>query len=218
MVEALDAAFSRLDQEIEGQLAAHGTPGLSLAVTDRERTLKVGTYGFADLAAQARVTPETVFEIGSRGLEVEIDGRRMPVRTYGDGDLLVDHPDFALFPLLTARDEEEVIALRHGADWYARDSRDQPPVAEYSAEWETLPGHYRCHNPWASSVRVVLRRGNLLLVDPGGGEEPLTPLADGSFRIGPEESPERLRFDAVVDGKALRLNLSGQEFYRSPLS
>ena len=67
-------------------------------------------------------------------------------------------------------------------------------------------------------VRVILRRGHLLLIDPHGEEEALTQLEDGTFRIGEEPSPERVRFDAVVDGKAQRLNLSGQDYYRSPLS
>ena len=36
------------------------------------------------------------------------------------------------------------------------------------------------------------------------------------FRLGEEEwSPERLRFDAFVDGRALRANLSGETYFRS---
>ena len=48
-------------------MAADNTPGLALALTDRERTLRVATYGFADLAARTPVTPDTLFEIGSIG-------------------------------------------------------------------------------------------------------------------------------------------------------
>jgi hypothetical protein len=48
-----------------------------------------------------------------------------------------------------------------------------------------------------------------------GPEDALTPLDDGSFRVGEEEwSPERLRFDAVVADEALRANLSGCDYYR----
>src|SRR5437870_4756333 len=40
---------------------------MALAVTDRERTLAVRTYGFAELALRRPVTPETLFQIGSIG-------------------------------------------------------------------------------------------------------------------------------------------------------
>ena len=62
-----DAAFAELDRIIERRMAAANTPGLALALTDRERTLRVATYGFADLAARTPVTPDTLFEIGSIG-------------------------------------------------------------------------------------------------------------------------------------------------------
>ena len=62
-----EAAFAQLDRYIERRMAADNTPGLALALTDRERTLRVATYGFADLAARTPVTPDTLFEIGSIG-------------------------------------------------------------------------------------------------------------------------------------------------------
>ena len=54
-----DAVFAQLDRIIERRMAANNTPGLALALTDRERTLRVATYGFADLARgrQSRPTP-----------------------------------------------------------------------------------------------------------------------------------------------------------------
>ncbi|NJO83879.1 MAG: beta-lactamase family protein [Blastochloris sp.] len=42
-------------------------PGLSIAVTDRRQLLRVSTYGFADIAAQIPVRPDTRFEVGSLG-------------------------------------------------------------------------------------------------------------------------------------------------------
>ncbi len=58
-------AFTHLDRFVADRMRADNTPGLALALTDRERTLRVATYGYADLAARAPVTPETLFEIGS---------------------------------------------------------------------------------------------------------------------------------------------------------
>ena len=52
------------------------------------------------------------------------------------------------------------------------------------------------------------------MVWPAGSEEPLTPVGEGVFRIGDEASPERLRFDQMVDGRALCANYSGSDYYR----
>jgi hypothetical protein len=48
-----------------------------------------------------------------------------------------------------------------------------------------------------------------------GSEELLVPIDDGSFRVGSaEQEPERIRFKAVAEGRALRANLSGCDYYR----
>jgi hypothetical protein len=47
-------------------------------------------------------------------------------------------------------------------------------------------------------------------------EQPLLPSKDGSFQVGEEEgNPEKLRFDTVVDGRALRAWLPGWPYYRT---
>jgi hypothetical protein len=67
---------------------------------------------------------------------------------------------------------------------------------------------------------VVGRKRQLWLIFPivpdgFEDEQPLVPLSDGSFRAGADEtSPERVRFDAVVDGKALRAVLSDGHYER----
>ena len=49
-----------------------------------------------------------------------------------------------------------------------------------------------------------------------GDDKPLSRLGEAEFRVGEKEwSPERLRFDAVVVGRALRADLSGERYYRS---
>jgi len=61
-----------------------------------------------------------------------------------------------------------------------------------------------------SNIRVVLRDGELSYVDPSAGEEPMVPLPDGSFRIGKDpRSPERIRFDMIIGGKAFRACILG---------
>ena len=50
---------------------------------------------------------------------------------------------------------------------------------------------------------------------PAGAIEPLTLLADGKFRVGEDEqSPERVWFDTIINGQALRLHYGTEVFYR----
>jgi CubicO group peptidase (beta-lactamase class C family) len=93
--------------------------------------------------------------------------------------------------------------------------RRPTPPAEPLEEWSRLYGRYRTYNPWTPGFRVVQWESGPGLVYSWGQEERLTPLGDDIFRIGEEWSPERLHFDAFVDGKALRANLSGESYYRS---
>ncbi|MDH3603536.1 MAG: beta-lactamase family protein, partial [Candidatus Tectomicrobia bacterium] len=60
-------AFDSIDQFAERSMKDLLMPGLAIALTDREKLLRVSTYGFADVAAQIPITPDTMFETGSLG-------------------------------------------------------------------------------------------------------------------------------------------------------
>ncbi len=76
-----------------------------------------------------------------------------------------------------------------------------------------LTGDYKSDDPWAGSFRVTAQGEALFLDD----TNPLVPLADGGFRVGDKDwSPERLRFDAFVDGRPQRAILSGVDHARRP--
>jgi len=62
-----EAIVATIDAVVESEMERSRQPGLTLGVTNRDATLAVRTYGFADLAAQRPVTSETLFEIGSVG-------------------------------------------------------------------------------------------------------------------------------------------------------
>jgi CubicO group peptidase (beta-lactamase class C family) len=62
-----DALAVTIDSAVQAEMERGGQPGLTLGLTDRDGTLAIRTYGFADLAAHRPVTPETLFEIGSIG-------------------------------------------------------------------------------------------------------------------------------------------------------
>lgn len=173
-----------------------------------DATARSGTY-----RSEARVL---TLERADLGANMTVDGRSIPVQSRGEDRLYVDDPGFDRFLVGVVRDGDDVVALHHGGEWYAREGVAQPSAPVAPAAWAAFLGHYRCHNPWQSNFYVVLRRGKLVLIHPSGGEESLEELASGEFRVGETPSPERVRFDAIADGKALRANLGGQDFYRSP--
>jgi CubicO group peptidase (beta-lactamase class C family) len=162
----------------------------------------VGSYGSA--SDTFRVEHE-----GDRLVVVRGEVRHA-LRRSGEDQFLVDEAGWEYFPLVFEREDGRIVAAHYGGDWYPNERYGGPAQFDYPAAWNAYPGHYRSHNPWEQNFRVVLRKGRLFI-----DEEVLTLLPDGSFRIGnPEHSPEYVRFDAVVEGKALRANRSGCEFAR----
>ena len=87
------------------------------------------------------------------------------------------------------------------------------------AAWAAYPGRYRSHNPWLPTFVVAASAGALVLgIDWLNGSErlPLSAIDDGVFRVGDAEwSPERLRFDQLLGGRAQRATLSGTPYYRA---
>jgi D-alanyl-D-alanine carboxypeptidase len=135
----------------------------------------------------------------------------------GAGRFLVDRPDLALFLLELRRENGRVVEAVHGGDVYRHEGAARVATPAAPPEWSAYPGHYRAYNPWLSNFRVVLRGGELIVVFPWGSEWPLMPLSDCVFRLGREAWwPERVGFDAIVDGVALRADYCGETYYRVP--
>ncbi len=89
------------------------------------------------------------------------------------------------------------------------------------AELESLCGHYRSYSPWYTNFRVVLRRGRLFLIAPGGVEAPtddaeLVALGGRTFRIGADPRlPERITFGPPVNGITAWANRDGCQYSRA---
>src|SRR5690348_7008504 len=62
-----DTAIARIEEFLTYMLQTEAIGGLSVAITDRTRTVHLATHGFADIAARAPVTSSTRFPIGSVG-------------------------------------------------------------------------------------------------------------------------------------------------------
>jgi CubicO group peptidase (beta-lactamase class C family) len=61
----LGSADARLDDYVRRLMAATNIPGIALAITDRQRTLRVATYGYANLDARTPITADMLFQPGS---------------------------------------------------------------------------------------------------------------------------------------------------------
>ena len=128
---------------------------------------------------------------------------------------VVDHPEFARFPLVVGREDGAVVEAFHGAEWFRHEDYDGPESFELPESWRSFEGHYRSHNPWTNNFRVLARKGNLYLVYAGGWAAQLFPLEDGIFAVGNEDAAERIHFGALASGRALSVRLSGGDYYRA---
>lgn len=142
---------------------------------------------------------------------------RLPLLRGGEPDqFTISDTAWARFPLRFGRQQGQVVELFHGDRWLASEKYRGPRVFRVPAEWKALVGHYRAQVPYYSNYRVVLRKGELLLVSPEGIEEQLVATQEREFRVGADpHSVERISFADLVSGRALRMNLSGTEYYRS---
>ncbi|MFN8661034.1 MAG: serine hydrolase domain-containing protein [Thermomicrobiales bacterium] len=64
---SLSPVLHHIDQQIHAWMSPRATPGIALAITDRDRLLATRSYGYANLEAGTPVTPETWFQHGSIG-------------------------------------------------------------------------------------------------------------------------------------------------------
>jgi D-alanyl-D-alanine carboxypeptidase len=62
---AMDDAIAAIERYAPVAQADQQTPGLSVAITDRSKTLRIITLGYANVDAKLPVTPQTRFAIGS---------------------------------------------------------------------------------------------------------------------------------------------------------
>jgi D-alanyl-D-alanine carboxypeptidase len=154
------------------------------------------------------------------GLILRSDGRDIALHELEDDLFLAPDAAFDRFPFHVERRPNAIPGLWHGGRRYVRAGADPSPLAEPSAELRSIAGHYRSHNPWTTNFRVVLRGDQpwLIFAAPPDGfdhEQPLIASPDGSFRVGDDaKNPETVRFDTVLETRALRAWLSGWPYYR----
>jgi CubicO group peptidase (beta-lactamase class C family) len=166
------------------------------------------------------VDKKLVLTAAGNQLLLEHDGERIALEERDEDTFYVNHSDFDRFLLRFGRSTHKgegaaVVEAFYGSDWYTNQAYDGAIKFEVPTDWWAYSGHYRAHNPWDTNFRIVLRKGGLFYVKPSGREQVLIPLEESTFRIGEDQwSPERIRFDQIVDGQAQRANYSGCYYYR----
>jgi hypothetical protein len=157
-------------------------------------------------------------------LELWVEDRAIPVEPWDDERWLVKDRDWDDALLWAERGPEgtgDRLTLWHGAERFVPVGAPERQRPALPTELRAHVGTYRAHNPWCPMFRIVARDDRLWLlfpVAPDGfeDEQPLIELGDGAFRAGEDPSgPERLRFDAEVEGRSLRAWLSGWPYYRT---
>jgi CubicO group peptidase (beta-lactamase class C family) len=141
---------------------------------------------------------------------------RIPLQHEGGDTFIAPDSDFERFAIVFARADVKdpksaVVEVGWSGDWFANSRYAGPKKFEYPKEWDRYTGHYRNENPWTGSVRIVLRKGRLMM----DGVLPLEPGEGGIFFPGGKEhNPEWVRFGDIVNAQAMRLTLSGDHLWR----
>jgi len=168
----------------------------------------VGAYRCGDKSFTLKAEGPRIF--------LDFESATVPLSQLKPDRFIVPYPAFERFTLRMKRENEQVTEAGWGAERFVRDGFGEETFCEHPPEWDAYPGHYRSHNPWFSNFRVVLYHGTLIYIDQMGDDEPLHQLEPGLFRPGDDpRSPEFIRFDVVVDGKAMQAILSGGVYSRT---
>jgi D-alanyl-D-alanine carboxypeptidase len=168
---------------------------------------------------------------GARAIHVIAEGDRLRLREDAmgldvileseedvDDAFLVPHPDWDRHRVrFVPGTDGAIVEAFHGEAWFRGERVDDGSAPPLPEEWAPFAGHYRSHNPWSPSFRILARKGRLVLTAPWQVDDPeLVPLDDGSFRVGVEGwRPDRVRFDVIIGGRATRARFNGSPSYRS---
>jgi D-alanyl-D-alanine carboxypeptidase len=160
------------------------------------------------------------FEFVDGHLVLDAEGTHVPLQRMGSGVFRASRADDAYPFFFGPNDGAAVPAseVSQGAVWYTNSSFRGKIEPAAPPEYSAYVGHFENNGVEGPAVRVFVRNGRLLI---DFGFEDLKPRAlqatdhPGEFRIAePDYNPALLRFDTVIEGHALRLELSGVPLYR----
>jgi Beta-lactamase len=153
----------------------------------------------------------SAFEIRADGDQVKMihNDRETAMQQVGPPAFACADPDFAVSGLLFEAENDVVVRVWANDVEYLKDPAHGYKPAP-SAELHALAGRYDNDDRWSGPLFIIARDGKLWL----NNSDELKPLPDGSYRIGEDWSPERVRFDSVINGRPSRVLFSGAAFIR----
>lgn len=149
-------------------------------------------------------------------LSARVGDKVLALEPNGEDAFIASDPHATPYPLVFRRKDKVVTRVWHAGAEFVRLENGRR-VADFSPPTppalRALTGHYESDDPWAGSFRVTAQGEALFIED----VTPLVALPGGVFRVGDTDwSPERLRFDALLDGQPQRATLSGVDHLRRP--
>jgi D-alanyl-D-alanine carboxypeptidase len=160
-----------------------------------------------------------VFSSAGKTLEFAAEANRLVLKRDGAAISLlrgqrdsfrVGSGELAEFPFVFRRTSDKVVEVSHGPEWYTDGAYSGPKQFETPSEYSAYVGRYVNHNPEEGAVSVYVLKGNLMMEG-----NTLVAVGPATFRpASPDFNPERVSFDTIVDGKALRMFISGTPMYR----
>jgi CubicO group peptidase (beta-lactamase class C family) len=159
-----------------------------------------------------------VARLGPLAVRLERD----PLSTEVGDTFLVAHEALDRFPLEFVRDSDgRVVEAFHGSTWFRGQAYAGSEPEPLPPEWSGFPGLYRNDCPWNPVLRVLVRKGGLVLQWPyesgdQGNDGQLVPVGDGSFAVGDQRDPRRVRFEGLTtEGKAVVAEFNAGRWFRS---
>jgi D-alanyl-D-alanine carboxypeptidase len=141
----LDDAIAAIESYAPAAMTDQGTPGLSIAITDRNATIRIVTLGYADVAAKTPVTPQSRFAIGS--ITKSMTALAL-MQLYDARALALDGPVRAYLP------------------WFSIDSGGKPIlVHQLLSQTAGIPDDYSLENGYLYDLTAL--RGANVLFEPG---------------------------------------------------
>ena len=167
----------------------------------------------ADYAGVFTSPDNKTLELKAEADKLILVHKRRPIvlERAGRDQFIVKDPEFEIYLLGFVRDKGKVTEAYYGEDWYAGANYSGPKTFTVTKDLESYAGHYYNDSPWYGDTRVVLRKGQLY----ADGVQPLVLRSDGKFGINDPEGPDWIEFESIINGRAMRMNLSGVIFRRT---